>query len=42
MNSTEEEVLTGLQAQGATLSTEIAAQWRVEDTVRKLLENQEN
>lgn len=40
--ATEEEVLTELQAQGATLSTEIAAQWRVEDTVGKLLENQEN
>ncbi|MEH1777983.1 MAG: hypothetical protein V7L26_02305 [Nostoc sp.] len=40
--ATEEEVLTELQAQGATLSTGIAAQWRVEDTVGKLLENQEN
>ncbi|MBR8836392.1 MAG: methyltransferase domain-containing protein [Stigonema ocellatum SAG 48.90 = DSM 106950] len=40
--ATEEEVLAELQQQGATLETEIAAQWRVEDTVGKLLENQEN
>ncbi|WP_242046395.1 MULTISPECIES: class I SAM-dependent methyltransferase [Calothrix] len=40
--ATEEEVLAELEQQGATLETEIAAQWRVEDTVGKLIENQEN
>ena len=40
--ATEEEVLAELEAQGATLETEIAAQWRVEDTVSKFIENQEN
>lgn len=40
--ATEEEVLAELQQQEATLETEIASQWRVEYTVGKLLENQEN
>ncbi|WP_341528383.1 class I SAM-dependent methyltransferase [Nostoc sp. UHCC 0302] len=40
--ASEEEVLTELQAQGATFEIQIAAQWQVEDTVGKLLENQEN
>lgn len=40
--ATEDEVLAELQAQGATLETQIPAKWQVEDTVGKLIENQEN
>jgi ubiquinone/menaquinone biosynthesis C-methylase UbiE len=40
--ATEEEVLTELEAQGASLETVIAAKWQYEQTVGKLLENHEN
>lgn len=40
--ATEEEVLTELQAQGATLETVIAAKWPFKQTLGKLLENQQN
>lgn len=40
--ATEDEVLAELEKQGATLETQIAAQWRVEDSVGKLVEVQEN
>lgn len=40
--ATQEEVLTELETQGATLETVIAAKWRFQQTVGKLLENHEN
>ncbi|AFY31043.1 class I SAM-dependent methyltransferase [Calothrix sp. PCC 7507] len=40
--ATEEEVLTELRAQGASLETVIAAEWRSELTVNKLLEHYQN
>lgn len=40
--ATEEEVLTELSAQGASLETVIAAQWKWESTVNKLLEHYQN
>ncbi|WP_341528380.1 class I SAM-dependent methyltransferase [Nostoc sp. UHCC 0302] len=40
--ATEEEVLTELRAQGATLETVIAAKWKSELTVNKLLQYYQN
>ncbi|MHC5770053.1 MAG: class I SAM-dependent methyltransferase [Nostoc sp.] len=40
--ATQEEVLTELEAQGATLETVIAAKWPFKQTLGKLLENYEN